>query len=295
MRKIATLVLMFAAALGVAVTLITISELFGFAPYLSSNGIDAQSLLVFCIVFGFGGAFVSLFLSKALVKRSLRIEVLDPSRGAGELGWLLQAVQRLADKAGLPRVPEVGVYSSPELNAFATGATRSDSLVAVSTGLLAAMTRDEIEGVLGHEVAHIANGDMIRMTLLQGVMNTLVLYFARGLAFVIASGFDSRQRYALRMIVVMLLEAVFALLGMLVVNSYSRLREFRADSGGASLAGRGKMIAALEALRDRATVPDNREPQLAVFKIFGNTGGFASLLMTHPPLDARLQALRNGA
>lgn len=294
MRKLGTLVLMFAVALGIGVTLITLSELLGFAPYLQSNGVHDRSLLMFCVIFGFSGAIISLLFSKTLVKRSLRIEVLDPSRDAGELRWLLQTVQLLADKSGLPRVPEVGVYSSPELNAFATGPSRSDSLIAISTGLLSAMNRDEIEGVLGHEVAHIANGDMIRMTLLQGVINTLVLFLVRGLAFALAATFDSNKRYATRMIVVLLLEALFGFLGMLVVNGYSRLREFRADSGGASLAGRDKMIGALEALRDRASVPDNREPQLAVFKIFGNTGGWAGLLLTHPPLEARLRALRGG-
>lgn len=285
---------MFVVALGIGISLSFLFQILGLAPYLQQNGISYESLLIFCVVFGFAGSFISLFLSKWMVKRSLRVEVIEPSRARGDMLWLFETVRRLSDHAGLPKTPEVGVYSSPELNAFATGPTRSDSLVAVSTGLLSSMNREEIEGVLAHEVAHIANGDMVRMALMQGIVNTLILFVARVIAFVIASRLDERQRGASRFMITMVIEILLGVVGMIVVNTYSRLREFRADRGGASLAGRHKMIAALQALKDRSHMQDRREPQLAAFKISNIQGGFGKLLMTHPPIGERIEALRRG-
>jgi heat shock protein HtpX len=294
MRKLTTFALMFAVALGISITLGFILSLLGVTPYLQERGINYGGLLIFCLVMGFAGSTVSLFMSKWMAKRAYGIELVDPTRASGEMRWLYDTVRRLADQAGLPKTPEVGFYSSPELNAFATGPTKGDALVAVSTGLLSSMSRDEVEGVLGHEVAHIASGDMVRMSLMQGVVNTLILFAARIVASIIVANMDERQRHSSRFMITMLLEMVFGVLGMMVVNWYSRVREFRADSGGASLAGRHKMIAALEALRDRSRVVDNRSPQLAAFKIFGGGGGFSRLFMTHPPIEARLDSLRRG-
>jgi heat shock protein HtpX len=295
MRKITTFGLMALVAFGITLTLSFVFELFGFSPYLKEQGIHYESLFAFCMIFGFAGAFISLFLSKWMVKRSLRIQLLNSQSLDPQERWLFQSVKQLADRAGLPKTPEVGIYSSPEMNAFATGPSRSDSLVAVSTGLLASMNRDEVEGVLAHEVAHIANGDMVRMTLLQGVINALVMFLARIVAHVIVARFDSRQRFMIFFMVTMLFQMVFGILGAVVVNTYSRRREFRADEGGASLAGRGKMLAALEALKDRSKFFDKDQPQLASMKISGNPKGFARLLMTHPPLEDRIEFLKRGA
>jgi len=285
---------MFLVAFGVSVTLGLIVEFAGLGAYFQSHGLNYQGLMLMCLVFGFTGSAVSLFLSKWMVKRSLRIEVIDPSRAQGEMRWLYDTVKRLSDQAGLPRTPEVGIYSSPEMNAFATGPTRADALVAVSTGLLASMNRDELEGVLGHEVAHIANGDMVRMALMQGVINTLVLFAARVIASVVAARLDERDRGGTRFMLVFALEMLLGFFGAMVVNWYSRVREFRADRGGATIAGRHKMIAALEALRDRMRVIDKSQPQLAALKIASAPGGLARLFMTHPPLDERIDALRRG-
>ena len=291
MRKLTTVALVFLVGLGVSITLSLIMQLLGFTPYLQERGINYVSLMLFCTIFGFVGSTVSLLLSKWSVKRALRIELVDPTRAQGDARWLYDTVKRLSDRAALPKVPEVGIYASPELNAFATGPSKADSLVAVSTGLLSSMGRDEVEGVLGHEIAHIANGDMVRMSLMQGVVNTLIMFVARIAATLIVSGMDERQRHSSRFMITFLLEMVLGVFGMIVVNWYSRVREFRADSGGASLAGRHKMIAALEALRDRSRVVDPRAPQVAAFKIFGKGG---RLFSTHPPIEERLEALRRG-
>ena len=251
-------------ALGISATLSLLLALLRLTPYLEERGLDHLGLLLACLVVGFAGSGVSLYLSKWLVKRSLRIEVLDPIQSDGEMRWVYETVRRLSDQSGLSKVPEVGVYSSPELNAFSTGPSRDDALVAVSTGLLASMNRNEIEGVLAHEISHIENGDMTRMALMQGVINTLVI------------------------------ERVVGFFGTLVVNAYSRLREFRADRSGAALAAPQKMIAALEALRDRTSVPDRRESRLVVLKISSTPGRFGRLFRAHPPMEERIDALRRG-
>jgi heat shock protein HtpX len=249
-------------------------------------------LLVFCAIFGFGGAFVSLFLSKWMAKRSTGMHVIDQPRNEVEQ-WLYSTVKRQAEKAGIG-MPEVGIYDAPEINAFATGASRNNSLVAVSTGLLRAMSRDEAEAVLAHEVSHVANGDMVTLTLIQGVVNTFVMFLARIIGNIIDRVvFKNEDGPGIGYFVtVFVLEIIFGILASTIVMAFSRWREFRADAGGADLAGREKMIAALERLAHsygQSTLPSE-------VRAFGISGGVASglkkLFMSHPPLSERIQALR---
>jgi heat shock protein HtpX len=282
----------------VIVTISIVLRLLGIQPYLTARGIDYGSLLAFCLVWGMGGAFISLGISRMMAKWTMGVRVIDP-RDPGEFRDLVATVHALAQKAGLPAMPEVGVYDSPDVNAFATGPTKSRALVAVSTGLLRNMDRDEVEGVLGHEIAHVANGDMVTMTLVQGVINAFVMFFARIAAFAVSSamrGKDDRGgSFMLQFLLVTVFEIVFGILGFIVVAWFSRLREFRADRGGAIYAGRGKMIAALERLQQaygRAPEAANQGPALATMKISGKQGGLVSLMATHPPLEARIARLR---
>lgn len=251
-------------------------------------------LLVIAVVFGMGGAIISLFMSKWMAKKFHGVQIIDPNSRDPHAAKLVQTVHRLAQAANLPKMPEVGIYDSPEVNAFATGPSKSDSLVAVSSGLLQKMTPDEVEGVLGHEIAHIANGDMVTMTLLQGVINTLVIFLANILARVIVSQMrDERggggffMYFAIRIV----LEIILTLLGSMVVAAFSRYREFRADAGGAKFAGRQKMIAALERLRGQFI--DNEDKAFQSMKISGHRGSaLAALMATHPSLDVRIERLR---
>ncbi|KFN50086.1 protease HtpX [Arenimonas composti] len=255
------------------------------------------TLLVFAAVFGFGGAFVSLAISKWVARTTTRMHVITQPRNADE-AWLLATVGRHAQAAGI-RMPEVGIYDGPELNAFATGPSRNNSLVAVSTGLLRGMGRDEVEAVLAHEVSHVANGDMVTMALIQGVMNTFVIWLARVVGGIVdgmlSGGRENRGPGFAYYAVVMVLEIVFGLLASIVTMWFSRRREFRADAGGAALAGRERMIAALTRLAQtygHSTLPN----QVRAFGISGNVGqGLKRLFMTHPPLAERIQALRDAA
>ncbi len=245
---------------------------------------DYGGLLLFCAVFGMGGAFISLALSKTLAKRSVGAQVIEQPRTREE-SWLLQTVQRQAELAGIG-MPEVAIWDSPQLNAFATGASRDNALVAVSTGLLRNMSNDEVEAVLGHEISHVANGDMVTMTLLQGVLNTFVYFFARIVANMINR---DRGGFFVYMMTVMVFQAVFGALASLIVMAFSRHREFRADAGGAQLAGRQKMIAALRRLQSGQN-ESQLEGQLAAFGITGKAA-MAQLFMSHPPLSKRIAAL----
>jgi heat shock protein HtpX len=220
------------------------------------------------------------------------VKLVDGRSGNADLDWLHQTVRRLTQQANLP-MPEVGFYESPEVNAFATGPSRSRSLVAVSSGLLRTMRREELEGVLAHEVAHIQNGDMVTMTLIQGVVNAFVMFLARLIAFAVRQGSDSRNAYLLSFLVMIVLQIVFGFLGMIVVAWFSRAREFRADAGGAALAGKSSMVGALRRLMDTRQLVDNREPALATLKISGGRS-WMSLVSTHPPLEARIRALEQG-
>ncbi len=252
-------------------------------------------LLVFCAIFGFGGAFVSLFLSKWMAKRSTGMRVIDQPRNEIEQ-WLYATVKRQAEKAGIG-MPEVGIYDAPEINAFATGASRNNSLVAVSTGLLRAMSRDEAEAVLAHEVSHVANGDMVTLTLIQGVVNTFVMFLARIIGNIIDRVvFKNEDGPGIGYFVtVFVLDIIFGILASTIVMAFSRWREFRADAGGADLAGREKMIAALERLAHsygQSTLPS----EVRAFGISGGVAsGFKKLFMSHPPLAERIQALRDGS
>jgi|TARA_B100002019_G_C21269519_1_gene601349 heat shock protein HtpX len=256
---------------------------------IAATGIDARGsagLLIFCALFGFGGAFVSLWISRWMAIRSTRARVIEQPQNQSE-EWLIRTVQQQAQKAGIP-MPQVAVYQSPSPNAFATGRSKKHSLVAVSTGLLQSMNADEVEAVLAHEVSHIANGDMVTLTLIQGVVNTFVMFFARIIASAIARGDNQRGGLAYYGLV-MLLEVVFGILASTIVMWFSRQREFRADAGSADLAGKQKMIAALRRLQQ------GRESELdgtmLAFGIKGKRSTIGKLFMSHPPLEERIHAL----
>jgi heat shock protein HtpX len=222
------------------------------------------------------------------------VKLIDGRTGHEELDWLYNKVAQLSQQAGLP-MPEVGVYESPEVNAFATGPTRKRSLVAVSSGLLRGMSRREVEGVLGHEISHVANGDMVTMTLLQGVINAFVMFIARIAAFLIAQALrrddrDSSPSYMIQFFVRIVLEILLGILGSMITAWFSRYREFRADSGSAQLSGRENMIAALRRLQATSQLVDNRNASLASFKIAGGKG-LVRLFASHPPLEERIGAL----
>ena len=261
---------------------------------LGVNPAQMSGLLVFAAVLGFGGSLVSLLMSKWMAKRSTGAVVITEPRNPTER-WLLTTVERQAREAGIG-MPEVAVYEGPEINAFATGANRNNALVAVSTGLLHNMSEDEAEAVLGHEIAHVANGDMITMALLQGVLNTFVIVLARVVGGVIDAALSGNREGGGRgfayFIIVFVLEMVFGLFATMIAMWFSRHREFRADAGGAHLAGRQKMIAALERLKlnhGQSTLPT----QVAAFGIAGGIGqGLRQLFLSHPPLDERIAALR---
>ncbi len=212
-----------------------------------------QNLFLFCFIWGMGGAFISLLLSRWMAKMMMGVQVIDPNTSDPEEQRLVETVHRLARSAGLPAMPEVGIYDSPEINAFATGPSRSRALVAVSSGLLAHMRQYDVEGVLGHEIAHIANGDMVTMTLIQGVVNAFAMFLARVLAFALSRGSsrdDNRGgNFFMEWILINVFQIVFMMLGMIVVNWFSRWREFRADAGGARFAGRDHMLSALRTLK----------------------------------------------
>ena len=290
------ILLLFATNILVVLTLSIIMQLLGVNRYLYAYGANYTGLLVACMVWGFGGAFLSLAISRIVAKISMGVEVIDP-RNPGPYADLVETVHSLAQKAGLPAMPEVGVYESPEMNAFATGPTRSRALVAVSTGLLRRMDRDDVEGVLGHEITHVANGDMVTMTLLQGVINAFVMFIARILAAAITSrGRDNESSGNGwgNLLLVMVLETVLSGLGLFVVAWFSRRREFRADAGGAAYAGKEKMIGALQALHRAFGKPgteDGRGGALNTLKISGR-GGLFALLSTHPPLEERIARLQ---
>ncbi len=253
-------------------------------------------LLVMAALFGFGGSLVSLLMSKSMAKRATRAQVIAQPRNETEQ-WLFATVQRQAQAAGIG-MPEVAVYDAPEINAFATGANRNNALVAVSTGLLRGMSRDEAEAVLGHEVSHVANGDMVTMALLQGVLNTFVIVLARVLGSIIDNALSGDRQGNRRpglayFAIVMVLELVFGLFATMIAMWFSRRREFRADAGGAALAGRDRMIAALERLAANHK-PSTLPAQVEAFGIAGGIGsGLRKLFLSHPPLQQRIDTLRS--
>jgi heat shock protein HtpX len=266
-------------------------RLLGLEPWLNQQGINFNSLLVFGALLGFGGAFFSLAISKWMARKMMGVQVIGQPRNEPET-WLLETVRRQAQLAGIG-MPEVGYFDSPEPNAFATGANRNKALVAVSTGLLNRMDRQEVEAVLGHEISHVANGDMVTLTLIQGVVNTFVFVASRLIGNVVDKVVfrNERGHGPAFWITTIVAELVLAFLATMLVMWFSRQREFRADAGGARLAGRNNMIGALEALqRSRpGALPD----RMAAFGIAGGVGqGFKKLFLSHPPLDERIAALR---
>jgi len=261
------------------------------------SGINLQGMLVMCAVFGMGGAFISLAMSKWLAKMSVGAQVISEPRGEAEQ-WLVATVRRHAENAGIG-MPEVALYDAPDMNAFATGMSKNHALVAVSTGLLRGMNREQISAVLGHEISHVANGDMVTLTLIQGVLNTFVMFLARVIGGLIDSalqGDRDNQRSGGGIgyfVIVMLLQFVFGIVATMIVMWFSRWREFRADAGGAHLGGRGAMISALQTLganRSEADLPK-------AFQAFGISGGngVTRFFMSHPPIEERIAALRNAA
>ena len=271
-----------------ALVIFIIEQVFG--VHLAGGG--AGGLLVFAAVCGFGGALISLALSKWTAKRMMGVRVITSPQSDLER-WLIGAVKRLADQAGIG-MPEVGIFDAAEMNAFATGARRSAALVAVSSGLLRSMSRPQIEAVLGHEISHVANGDMVTLALLQGVLNTFVIFLARIIGGIVDRALFKNDReesgigFFLTTLVAQLVLGIFA---SMIVSWYSRRREFRADRGGANLAGTGSMIGALQVLKQSQGAP--MPPQLEAFGInAGDTSGFTRLFMSHPPLDERIAALQ---
>ena len=286
----------------VVVTVSFLINLLGLAPYMTARGINYRSLLIFCSLFGFAGSFISLQLSRWTAKRAMGVELIDPKNPANSLErQLVETVTSLCQRAGLSTLPEIGIYSSPEVNAFATGPSKSRALLAISSGLLGQMDTRAVEGVIGHEVAHIVNGDMVTMTLIQGVVNTFVMFFARVIVFAIDNamrGKDNERRggglgYFAHYLLISALESVLFLLASPIIYYFSRTREYRADAGSAQMSGRETMIYALESLKRSTQVEDKRAPALSTFKINGHGHGLLSLLYaSHPPIDKRIEALR---
>lgn len=278
----------------VIATISIVLNLLGVGHYITSAGMDYQSLMIFCLVWGMGGAFISLALSRIMAKAMLGVKVIKPGQG-GEYEWVYEMVSQISKSAGLP-TPEVGIWASPEMNAFATGPTKRRALVAFSTGILANMDRQQLAGVAAHEIAHIKNGDMVTMTLLQGVMNAFVMFLARAIAFAISQSVKPEQRHWVHFLVVIVLDILLSILGSLVVMAFSRHREFRADAGSAQLVGRESMIAALKMLARGRMLPQSEAASLATLKISGKRrGGFMRLFASHPPLEERIAKLERFA
>lgn len=275
--------------------LLTISIIFTILPignYIGENGINYGALLIFSAIIGFTGSFISLFISRWTAKKMMGVKVIDPDRPENEYErMVVEKVHRLSRAAGLTYMPEVGIYYSKEVNAFATGPSKNRSLVAVSSGLLEEMDDDAIEGVIAHEVAHIANGDMVTMTLLQGVVNTFVIFLSRIVAYIASLFVREEMAPIVHFIAMFVFQILFSILGSLVVFAYSRHREFHADRGGADLAGRDKMRHALESLKaytNRASLGDE-DAAIATMKINGKKA--ALFFSTHPPLEERIRRL----
>ena len=285
------ILLFLATNLAVMITLSIVLSLLGVTGYITPSGLDYSALMVFSLIWGMGGAFISLQMSRFMAKMAMSVQLVDGTSGQPELDWLHQTVGHLSRKAGLP-MPEVGIYDSPEVNAFATGPSKSRSLVAVSTGLLRSMRREEVEGVLAHEVAHIANGDMVTLTLIQGVVNAFVLFFSRIIANLVRQMVDEKISSLVFFVTTIVFDIAFGILGSMVVAWFSRAREFRADAGGAQLAGKANMIGALQRLMQNKDMVDTAQPQLAAMKISGAQSGFMALISTHPPLETRIAALQ---
>lgn len=287
----------------VMTTITVLASLLGVNRYFEPTQIKAFA--GFCLLYGFAGAFISLALSRVMAKWMMGVRVIPSDTHDPELRELVETVHEFAQRAGLPAMPEVGIYESPEPNAFATGPSRSRSLVAVSTGLMQRMRRDEVAGVLAHEVAHIANGDMVTMTLIQGVVNAFALFLSRILAFVIGQFLRSRSDRdsgggLVEWLLALVFQVVFMMLGWIVVSWFSRKREFRADAWGAAYSSRANMVGALAALQrlhdpELAAASAKAAPAFQAMKISGHPSGFLALFSTHPPLEERIARLQQAS
>ena len=285
------IVLFLATNIAILLVLSIAMRVFGIEPYLNAQGINLTSLLFMAAVMGFGGSFISLAISKWMAKKSMGVRVIETPSNSTEF-WLVDTVKKYAADAGVG-MPEVGIFDSPEVNAFATGMNKNSALVAVSSGLLRQMTREEAEAVIGHEIAHVANGDMVTLALIQGVVNTFVIFLSRVIGHTVDRVvFKNEQGHGPAFwITTIVAQMVLGILASIIVFWFSRQREFRADRGGASLAGKGAMIAALERLN--SLHPSPLPEKMAAFGIAGGgAAGLKRLFMTHPPLDERIAALR---
>lgn len=284
----------FAVNILIIATISIVTSLLGLDRHMTARGINYETLALYCLVWGMGGAFISLALSKVIAKWTMGVQIIDPDKAVGMERELVQTVFQFAQKAGISKMPDVGIYESYDINAFATGPTKNRSLVAVSTGLLQRMNKNEIEGVLAHEVAHIANGDMVTMTLIQGIVNAFVMFFARIIAFFVSQSVREENRAMVNFFVVIVCQILLGILGSMAVSWFSRFREFRADAGGAHLAGTPKMIAALQSLQrsygqmDAASAPES----IAAFRISNKGHGLSRFFSTHPTLEDRIQRLQ---
>lgn len=288
------IMLFLATNIAILLVLSLTARILGVDRFLTANGLNMGMLLGFAAVIGFGGSFISLAISKWMAKMSTGAKVIEQPRNASEQ-WLVETVRRQAQQAGIG-MPEVAIYDAPDMNAFATGMNRNDALVAVSTGLLNNMSADEVEAVLAHEISHVANGDMVTLTLIQGVVNTFVIFLARVIGYLVDSALrrdgDNSGPGVGYFVASIAAELVLGILASIIVMWFSRQREFRADAGGANLAGRGKMVAALQRLQ-QAHVPSQLPNEMAAFGI--NSGGTLSrLFMSHPPLEQRISVLQQG-
>lgn len=280
----------------VIATISIVTSLLGLHGYLTAYGLDYKALAIFAALWGTGGAFISLFMSKWVAKSFMGVQVIDPQRASGNERELLDIVYGLAKKLNLKKMPEVGIYDSPELNAFATGPSKNDALVAVSSGLLQNMKHNEVEAVLGHEISHTANGDMVTMTLLQGIINAFAIFLSRVIAYVVSMAFARGERsegpsWGIFYLFTIIFDILFTLLGSIIVAAFSRWREYRADAGGARLAGRDNMIAALRELKTHQEIKDPRAPSLAPLKINYRSGVMA-IFGSHPPIEKRIERLQ---
>ncbi len=284
--------------LAIIVLITTIVSIFGLdIRYLTPNGLNLQALAIFSLLFGMIGSFISLLISKWMAKRLFKIQIINTPRNHAE-SRLVEVISNLSQQNNI-KMPEVGIYSSPDMNAFATGPSKNNSLVAVSTGLLENMTDEEVDGVLGHEMAHIANGDMVTMTLIQGVMNAFVIFAARAAAYgvqMLLRGDDkggniNRLSYFFTSIV---FEILFGMIAMVIIFAFSRYREYSADAGSAKTVGRGKMIAALKKLQSSLPVKTlTAQKSFATMQINGGKS-FARFFSTHPSLENRIARLEKG-
>ena len=288
------ILLFLATNLAVLVLVSLVFNLLGLEGILAANGVDLnlQGLLIFCAMFGFGGSFISLLLSKWMAKRGTGTQIISSPQNRDEQ-WLVETTAQLAAEAGI-KMPEVGVFPSQTANAFATGWNHNDALVAVSTGLLQRFSPNEVKAVLAHEIGHVANGDMVTLTLIQGVVNTFVMFFARVIGHTVDRVvFKTERGYGIGYYVVTIVaEIALGILASAIVMWFSRLREYRADAAGANLTSQGDMIAALQRLRVEQGMPNDLPGELTAFGIRSGSSGLANLFRSHPPLDDRIRALQ---